>query len=286
MEEKSNKKIIILIIIVLVLVLIVAITGYMLANNKKNDNNNNNQSSTTTTEPTTSTTTTTTTTKAADSDKNLVDMSNMYQKYGKCTYNKQTKECKYSDGLISKVYKLTTKGKEGQNYKITFIKNGKIIYEGLDYIKNVNDKNNFRYYLEYLVTKEVNGNYIFKTGGPGEGGDTFNLVFKIYDKSMNVKYDIESQEKSYKFYHSGVSSKIDFSNNKFIIYYVDTSNGDYLGGGDCDSSLVEEGYAKSNDIVMKIDEITVGTDVKVNTKSITAKEYDSVDTYCNILYNY
>lgn len=282
MEENKNKKLIILIIIVLVLVLIAAITGYMLANNKKNDNNNNNQSSTTTTEPTTSTTTT----KVADLDKNLVDMSNMYQKYGKCTYNKQTKECKYSDGLISKVYKLTTKGEEGQNYKITFIKNGKVIYEGLERIDDVNDKNNFRYYLEYLVTKEVNENYIFKTGGPGESGDTFNLVFKIYDKSMNVKYDIEGQEKSYKFYHSGVSSKIDFSNNKFTIYYVDTSNGDYLGNADCDSSLVEEGYAKSNDIVMKIDEITVGTDVKVNTKSITAKEYDSVDTYCDILYNY
>lgn len=120
MEEKSNKKIIILMIIVLVLVLIVAITGYMLVNNKKNDNNNNNQSSTTTTEPTTSTTTTTT--KVEDLDKNLVDMSSAYQKYGKCTYNKQTKECKYSDGLISKVYKLATKGEEGQNYKITFIK--------------------------------------------------------------------------------------------------------------------------------------------------------------------
>lgn len=283
MEEKSNKKIIIL--IVLVLVFIAIITVYMLTNNKKNDNNNDsNQSSTTTTEPITSTTTTTTTTtKAVDLDKNLVDMPNMYQKYGKCTYNKQSKECEYSDGLISKVYKLTTKGEEGQNYKITFIKNDKVIYEGLERIEDVNNKNNFKYYLEYLVTKEVNGNYIFKTGGPEET-DTFDLVFKIYDKSMNVKYDIESQEKSYKLSHFGVSSKIDFSNNKFTIYYYDTSNGDYLGGGEC--NLVEDGYAKPNDIVMKIDEIAVSADVKVNTKSITAKEYDSVDTYCDILNHY
>ena len=32
--------------------------------------------------------------------------------------------------------------------------------------------------------------------------------------------------------------------------------------------------------------INISNDVKVNTKSIIAKEYDSVDTYCNILYNY
>ena len=259
--KKKNILMLVAVILVIVLVLI----GYILTKNKNDDNKS-----------LTTSTTTTTTQKVVKEEK--INLEDIYKICTKCVYNKEANECKFKDGTtltIAYTPENDTGEKFGGNYKLTFAKNGTQIYQTLEYVDDIEQFN----FLEDIDTRETNDLYIFKLKGSSDV-DAYDLILKIYDKSMNILYDTESKKKEYNLSEHGEMSNVILNKSTFkIVYAVESlvSNGEVY----CD--LVKQGLAKNNDIVLKIDEILVGTDIKVNTRTITAKEYDSNSKYCDAI---
>lgn len=258
--KKKNILILVAVILVIVLVLI----GYTLTKNK----NDGNKSSTTST--------TTTTQKVIE--KEPIKLEDIYRICTKCVYNKEANECKFKDGTtmtIAYTPENDTGEEFGGNYKLTFAKNGTQIYQTLEYVDNIEQFN----FLNEIDTKETNDLYMFKLKGSSDV-DAYDLILKIYDKSMNVKYDTESKKKEYNLSEHGEMSNVILNKSTFKIVYAVES---LITNGEVYCNLVKEGLAKNDDVVLKIDEILVGTDVKVNTRTITAKEYDSNSKYCDAI---
>lgn len=254
----------ILIIVAVILVIILLVVGYTLTKNKKDENKS-------------STTSTITTTQQVVEDE-TIELEDIYKICTKCVYNKAANECKFKDGTtmtIAYTPENDTDDEFGGDYKLTFAKNGKQIYQTLVYVDDILQFN----FLDEIDTKETNDLYMFKLKGSSDV-DAYDLILKIYDKSMNIKYDTESKKKEYNLYEHGDMSNVDLNKSTFkIVYGVESliSNGEVY----CD--LVKHGLAKNNDVVLKIDEISVGTDIKVNARTITAKEYDSNSKYCDAI---
>lgn len=258
----KKKNILILVAVILVIALLVI--GYTFTKNKKDENKNS------------TTSTTTTTQKVVEEE--TINLEDIYKICTKCVYNKDANECKFKDGTtmtIAYTPENDTGNEFGGNYKLTFAKNGTQIYQTLEYADDIEQFN----FLDEIDTKETNDLYMFKLEGSSDV-DAYDLILKIYDKSMNIKYDTESKKKEYNLSEHGDMSNVILNKSTFkIVYAVESlvSNGEVY----CD--LVKQGLAKNNDIVLKIDEILVGTDIKVNTRTITAKEYDSNSKYCNAI---
>lgn len=258
--KKKNILILVAVILVIVLVLI----GYTLTKNKKDDN----KSSTTST--------TTTTQKVVEEE--TINLEDVYKICTKCVYNKNANECKFKDGTtmtIAYTPENNTGDEFGGNYKLTFAKNGMQIYQTLEYVDDIEQFN----FLEYIDTRETNDLYMFKLKGSSDV-DTYDLILKIYDKSMNIKYDTESKKKEYNLFEHGNMSNVILNKSTFKIVYAVES---LIANGEVYCDLVKQGLAKNDDVVLKIDEILVGIDVKVNTRTITAKEYDSNSKYCDAI---
>lgn len=259
--KKKNILMLVAVILVIVLVLI----GYILTKNKNDDNKS-----------LTTTTTTTTTQKVVKEEK--INLEDIYKICTKCVYNKEANECKFKDGTtltIAYTPENDTGKKFGGNYKLTFAKNGTQIYQTLEYLDDIEQFN----FLEDIDTRETNDLYIFKLKGSSDV-DAYDLILKIYDKSMNILYDTESKKKEYNLSEHGEMSNVILNKSTFKIVYAVES---LITNGEVYCNLVKEGLAKNGDVVLKIDEILVGTDVKVNTRTITAKEYDSNSKYCNAI---
>lgn len=258
--KKKNILMLVAVILVIVLVLI----GYTLTKNK----NDGNKSSTTST--------TTTTQKVIE--KEPIKLEDIYRICTKCVYNKEANECKFKDGTtmtIAYTPENDTGEEFGGNYKLTFAKNGTQIYQTLEYVDDIEQFN----FLNEIDTKETNDLYMFKLKGSSDV-DAYDLILKIYDKSMNVKYDTESKKKEYNLSEHGEMSNVILNKSTFKIVYAVES---LITNGEVYCNLVKEGLAKNDDVVLKIDEILVGTDIKVNTRTITAKEYDSNSKYCDAI---
>lgn len=259
--KKKNILMLVAVILVIVLVLI----GYILTKNKKDDNKS-------------STTSTTTTTTQKVIEKEPIKLEDIYRICTKCVYNKEANECKFKDGTtmtIAYTPENDTGEEFGGNYKLTFAKNGTQIYQTLEYVDDIEQFN----FLNEIDTKETNDLYMFKLKGSSDV-DAYDLILKIYDKSMNVKYDTESKKKEYNLSEHGEMSNVILNKSTFKIVYAVES---LITNGEVYCNLVKEGLAKNDDVVLKIDEILVGTDIKVNTRTITAKEYDSNSKYCNAI---
>ena len=259
--KKKNILMLVTVILVIVLVLI----GYILTKNKNDDNKS-----------LTTSTTTTTTQKVVKEEK--INLEDIYKICTKCVYNKEANECKFKDGTtltIAYTPENDTGEEFGGNYKLTFAKNGTQIYQTLEYVDDIEQFN----FLEDIDTRETNDLYIFKLKGSSDV-DAYDLILKIYDKSMNILYDTESKKKEYNLSEHGEMSNVILNKSTFKIVYVVES---LITNGEVYCNLVKEGLAKNGDVVLKIDEILVGTDVKVNTRTITAKEYDSNSKYCNAI---
>lgn len=258
--KKKNILMLVAVILVIVLVLI----GYILTKNKKDDNK--------------SSTTSTTTTTQKVIEKEPIKLEDIYRICTKCVYNKEANECKFKDGTtmtIAYTPENDTGEEFGGNYKLTFAKNGTQIYQTLEYVDDIEQFN----FLNEIDTKETNDLYMFKLKGSSDV-DAYDLILKIYDKSMNVKYDTESKKKEYNLSEHGEMSNVILNKSTFKIVYAVES---LITNGEVYCNLVKEGLAKNDDVVLKIDEILVGTDIKVNTRTITAKEYDSNSKYCNAI---
>lgn len=258
--KKKNILILVAVILVIVLVLI----GYTFKKNKKDDN----KSSTTST--------TTITQKVVEEE--TINLEDIYKICTKCVYNKDTNECKFKDGTtmtIAYTPENDTGEEFGGNYKLTFAKNGIQIYQTLEYADDIEQFN----FLEDIDTRETNDLYMFKLKGSSDV-DAYDLILKIYDKSMNIKYDTESKKKEYNLSEHGDMSNVDLNKSTFKIVYA---HGELITNGEVYCDLVKQGLAKNDDVVLKIDEILVGTDVKVNTRTITAKEYDNNSGYCDAI---
>lgn len=258
--KKKNILMLVAVILVIVLVLI----GYTLTKNK----NDGNKSSTTST--------TTTTQKVIE--KEPIKLEDIYRICTKCVYNKEANECKFKDGTtmtIAYTPENDTGEEFGGNYKLTFAKNGTQIYQTLEYVDDIEQFN----FLNEIDTKETNDLYMFKLKVSSDV-DAYDLILKIYDKSMNVKYDTESKKKEYNLSEHGEMSNVILNKSTFKIVYAVES---LITNGEVYCNLVKEGLAKNDDVVLKIDEILVGTDIKVNTRTITAKEYDSNSKYCDAI---
>lgn len=259
--KKKNILMLVAVILVIVLVLI----GYILTKNKNDDNKS-----------LTTSTTTTTTQKVVKEEK--INLEDIYKICAKCVYNKEANECKFKDGTtltIAYTPENDTGEEFGGNYKLTFAKNGTQIYQTLKYVDDIEQFN----FLEDIDTRETNDLYIFKLKGSSDV-DAYDLILKIYDKSMNILYDTESKKKEYNLSEHGEMSNVILNKSTFKIVYAVES---LITNGEVYCNLVKEGLAKNGDVVLKIDEILVGTDVKVNTRTITAKEYDSNSKYCNAI---
>lgn len=259
--KKKNILMLVAVILVIVLVLI----GYILTKNKNDDNKS-----------LTTSTTTTTTQKVVKEEK--INLEDIYKICTKCVYNKEANECKFKDGTtltIAYTPENDTGEEFGGNYKLTFAKNGTQIYQTLEYVDDIEQFN----FLEDIDTRETNDLYIFKLKGSSDV-DAYDLILKIYDKSMNILYDTESKKKEYNLSEHGEMSNVILNKSTFKIVYAVES---LITNGEVYCNLVKEGLAKNGDVVLKIDEILVGTDVKVNTRTITAKEYDSNSKYCNAI---
>ncbi len=259
--KKKNILMLVAVILVIVLVLI----GYILTKNKNDDNKS-----------LTTSTTTTTTQKVVKEEK--INLEDIYKICTKCVYNKEANECKFKDGTtltIAYTPENDTGEEFGGNYKLTFAKNGTQIYQTLKYVDDIEQFN----FLEDIDTRETNDLYIFKLKGSSDV-DAYDLILKIYDKSMNILYDTESKKKEYNLSEHGEMSNVILNKSTFKIVYAVES---LITNGEVYCNLVKEGLAKNGDVVLKIDEILVGTDVKVNTRTITAKEYDSNSKYCNAI---
>lgn len=258
--KKKNILILVAVILVIVLVLI----GYTFKKNKKDDN----KSSTTST--------TTITQKVVEEE--TINLEDIYKICTKCVYNKDTNECKFKDGTtmtIAYTPENDTGEEFGGNYKLTFAKNGIQIYQTLEYADDIEQFN----FLEDIDTRETNDLYMFKLKGSSDV-DAYDLILKIYDKSMNIKYDTESKKKEYNLSEHGDMSNVDLNKSTFKIVYA---HGELITNGEVYCDLVKQGLVKNDDVVLKIDEILVGTDVKVNTRTITAKEYDNNSGYCDAI---
>ena len=259
--KKKNILMLVAVILVIVLVLI----GYILTKNKNDDNKS-----------LTTSTTTTTTQKVVKEEK--INLEDIYKICTKCVYNKEANECKFKDGTtltIAYTPENDTGEEFGGNYKLTFAKNGTQIYQTLKYVDDIEQFN----FLEDIDTRETNDLYIFKLKGSSDV-DAYDLILKIYDKSMNILYDTESKKKEYNLSEHGEMSNVILNKSTFKIVYAVES---LITNGEVYCNLVKEGLAKNGDVVLKIDELLVGTDVKVNTRTITAKEYDSNSKYCNAI---
>lgn len=259
--KKKNILMLVAVILVIVLVLI----GYILTKNKNDDNKS-----------LTTSTTTTTTQKVVKEEK--INLEDIYKICTKCVYNKEANECKFKDGTtltIAYTPENDTGEEFGGNYKLTFAKNGTQIYQTLKYVDDIEQFN----FLEDIDTRETNDLYIFKLKGSSDV-DAYDLILKIYDKSMNILYDTESKKKEYNLSEHGEMSNVILNKSTFKIVYAVES---LITNGEVYCNLVKEGLAKNGDVVLKIDEILVGTDVKVNTRTMTAKEYDSNSKYCNAI---
>ena len=259
--KKKNILMLVAVILVIVLVLI----GYILTKNKNDDNKS-----------LTTSATTTTTQKVVKEEK--INLEDIYKICTKCVYNKEANECKFKDGTtltIAYTPENDTGEEFGGNYKLTFAKNGTQIYQTLKYVDDIEQFN----FLEDIDTRETNDLYIFKLKGSSDV-DAYDLILKIYDKSMNILYDTESKKKEYNLSEHGEMSNVILNKSTFKIVYAVES---LITNGEVYCNLVKEGLAKNGDVVLKIDEILVGTDVKVNTRTITAKEYDSNSKYCNAI---
>lgn len=259
--KKKNILMLVAVILVIVLVLI----GYILTKNKNDDNKS-----------LTTSTTTTTTQKVVKEEK--INLEDIYKICTKCVYNKEANECKFKDGTtltIAYTPENDTGEEFGGNYKLTFAKNGTQIYQTLKYVDDIEQFN----FLEDIDTRETNDLYIFKLKGSSDV-DAYDLILKIYDKSMNILYDTESKKKEYNLSEHGEMSNVILNKSTFKIVYAVES---LITNGEVYCNLVKEGLAKNGDVVLKIDEILVGTNIKVNTRTITAKEYDSNSKYCNAI---
>lgn len=259
----NKKNILILISIILVIALLVI--GYTLTNNKKTENKS-------------STTSTTTTTTQKVVEEEIINLEDIYKICTKCLYSKEANECKFKDGTtmtIAYTPENDTGDEFGGNYKLTFAKNGIQIYQTLEYADDIEQFN----FLDEIDTKETNDLYMFKLKGSSDV-DAYDLILKIYDKSMNILYDTESKKKEYNLSEHGDMSNVILNKSTFKIVYAVES---LITNGEVYCNLVKESLAKNDDIVLKIDEILVGTNIKVNTRTITAKEYDSNSKYCNAI---
>lgn len=260
-----NKKQIIFIALLLVMTVIGVLVGYY-SKTLKNDSNNNGKKDSTV-EPTPN--------KQEEDKKEMSNIPNeiidIYNNYTKCKYNENTGTCDYTDGT-----KLTLSLKDADQkiYDVKFTKNNKVILEKEEYIDGEDAD-----YLMQTETKEINGIYLFKYVNKSEI-DAYETTFRIYDDSLNIKYDTEAQKDTYDLAQSGRISDIDLSKNSFKVYYVID---DLMSSGEVYCDLVKEDLAKPTDIVIKIDEITLTDDVSIKTTNITAKEYSSNKKYCNLI---
>ncbi len=260
----KNKKQIIFIALLLVMIVIGVLVGYY---SKTLNDSNNNDKKDNTIEPTPNN---------PEEDKQekpniSSEIISIYNNYTKCKYNENTGTCDYADGT-----KLTISLNDAEQklYDVKFTKNDKVIYEKEEYIDG-DDAD----YLMQTETKEINGLYLFKYVNKSEI-DAYETTFRIYDNSLNLKYDTETQKDTYDLAQSGRISDIDLSKNSFKVYYVID---DLMSSGEVYCNLVKENLAKPTDVVIKIDEITISNDVNIKTLDITAKEYSSNKKYCNLI---
>lgn len=261
----KNKKQIIFIALLLVMTIIGVLVGYYSKTLKNNNNNNDKKDNAV--EPTPNN---------PEEDKqekpNISnEIINIYNNYTKCKYNENTGTCDYTDGTQ---LTISLSDAEQKIYDVKFTKNDKVIYEKEEYIDG-DDAD----YLMQTETKEINGLYLFKYVNKSEI-DAYETTFRIYDNSLNLKYDTETQKDMYDLAQSGRISDIDLSKNSFKVYYVID---DLMSSGEVYCDLVKEDLANPTDIVIKIDEITLTDDVNIKTTDITAKEYSSNKKYCNLI---